>query len=146
MLALCRPGEGLTGLGRGGGAARGKRNAGVQWTRRPRGRRGDGRGDWARWSGGVKAAWEPNRQRRRLGKEDPARIARARRKSNRSPIGSTRQVYSEIGHAQRDTTSFISQYFPRIELWSKICEYKSCREKSKLQLSYWDFSLIPHGF
>ncbi len=102
MLTLCRPGEGVAGLGRGDGAARG-RETGVQWTRRPRGRRGDGRGDWARWSGRVKAAWEPNQWRHRLGKEDPARIARARRKSNRRPIGPTRQWTGagKIGYIHR---------------------------------------------
>src|SRR5437868_5356874 len=43
VLTLCHPrGKGGVGLGRGGGAGR----TGVQWTRRPRGRRGDGRGDW----------------------------------------------------------------------------------------------------
>src|SRR5207244_3733284 len=58
-----------------------------------RGRRNDGRDDWARGSGGVTAPGAVKRRARGLGRRDTARISRARREGFQTGdrLGSTRQ-------------------------------------------------------
>ena len=92
---------------------------------------------------GVNAHGARNRHGAGLGNGDLAWIACAR-EGNRTTI-QPGPLVGDVGCKQRRVTFFNGQTLSKIELWPRIGEHESCRGWPKLQFSYWDFSLKPHG-